>query len=253
MLLSSGLIDLSMVRKVAAESAPAASGLASMRFERRVVRPSRTDATRHARAGVTALGHIDAAIRLFDPNADLEDINPRLPPRHQAFKGEVSRLVLNALGKSAKPLPVSELTLIVLAGRGSSADDKPFLRILSGRVGACLRNLRKKKEGPGQDDAAGRKPWTLGNCSVDGREICGIRGGKSCTREFLFRHFLYSSQYVMRTRMDIVEFYSTNQRNTNPFSQRRLLLIPVSFSETRGWIAAQSVRRPGTVLSQPAS
>jgi len=74
----------------------------------------------------------------------LEDINPKLPPRHMAFKGEVSRLVLNALRKSEKPLPVSELTLIVLAGRGLSPDDKPFMRILSKRVGACLRNLKKK-------------------------------------------------------------------------------------------------------------
>lgn len=99
---------------------------------------------REIRALVVALDHIDAAIRLFDPNADLEDIKPKLPPRHSAFRGEVSRLVLNALRKSDKPLPVSELTLVVLAGRGLTADDKPFLRVLSRRVGACLRNLRKK-------------------------------------------------------------------------------------------------------------
>jgi hypothetical protein len=61
-----------------------------------------------------------------------------------AFKGEVSRLVLNALRKSDKPLPVSELMLIVLSGRGLNPDDKPFMRVLSRRVGACLRNLRKK-------------------------------------------------------------------------------------------------------------
>jgi hypothetical protein len=99
---------------------------------------------REIRDLVAALGHVDASIRLFNPNVDLEDINPKLPPRHMAFKGEVSRLVLNALRKSEKPLPVSELTLIVLAGRGLSPDDKPFMRILSKRVGACLRNLKKK-------------------------------------------------------------------------------------------------------------
>ena len=93
---------------------------------------------------VAAISHVDAAIRLFDPNADLEDIKPKLPPRNQAFKGEVSRLVLNALRKSDKPFPVSDLTLIVAAGRGINPDDKPFMRVLSRRVGACLRNLRKK-------------------------------------------------------------------------------------------------------------
>lgn len=99
---------------------------------------------RDMRELVAAIGHVDAAIRLFDPNVDLEDIKPKLPPRFQAFKGEVARLVLNALRKSDKPFPVSDLTLIVAAGRGINSDDKPFMRILSRRVGACLRNLRKK-------------------------------------------------------------------------------------------------------------
>jgi hypothetical protein len=94
---------------------------------------------------VATIGHIDATIRAFDPNAEIEDIKPKLPPRFQAFKGEVSRLVLDALRKSGKPVPISDLTLIVAAGRGINPDDKPFMRVLSRRVGACLRNLRKKK------------------------------------------------------------------------------------------------------------
>jgi hypothetical protein len=100
---------------------------------------------REMRELVATIGHIDAAIRVFDPDTEIDDIKPRLPPRFQAFKGEVSRLVLNALRKSEKPIPVSDLTLIVAAGRGINPDDKPFMRVLSRRVGACLRNLRKKK------------------------------------------------------------------------------------------------------------
>jgi hypothetical protein len=97
---------------------------------------------REIRELVAALDHVDATIRVFDPNVDLEDIKPRLPPRYQAFKGEVCRLVLNALRKSQKPLPVSELTLVVLQGRGLNPDDEPFLRVLSRRVGACLEMTR---------------------------------------------------------------------------------------------------------------
>ena len=100
---------------------------------------------REMRNLVASISHIDAAIRIFDPNVDLDDIKPKLPPRFHAFKGEVSRLVLDALRESGKPLPVSDLTLIVSAGRGLNPDDKPFMRVLSRRVGACLRNLRKKK------------------------------------------------------------------------------------------------------------
>jgi hypothetical protein len=100
---------------------------------------------REMRDLVIAIGHVDAAIRLFDPNVDIDDIKPKLPARFHAFKGEVSRLVLDALRESGKPMPVSDLTLIVSAGRGLNPDDKPFMRVLSRRVGACLRNLRKKK------------------------------------------------------------------------------------------------------------
>jgi hypothetical protein len=99
---------------------------------------------REMRALVLSIDHIDAALRMFDPGIDLDDIKPKMPPRHSAFRGEVSRLVLNALRKSGKPTPVSELVHHVLAGRGLTAEDKPFMRVLSRRIGACLRNLRKK-------------------------------------------------------------------------------------------------------------
>src|SRR5437588_10983800 len=81
---------------------------------------------REMRELVATIGHIDASIRVFDPNADIEDIKPKLPPRFQAFKGEVSRLVLDALRKENRALPTSDLTLIVAAGRGINAEDKPF-------------------------------------------------------------------------------------------------------------------------------
>jgi hypothetical protein len=51
------------------------------------------------------------------------------PPRFQAFKGEVARLVLNGPRSPQKPIPVSDLTLIVAAGRGINRDDKPFMRM----------------------------------------------------------------------------------------------------------------------------
>jgi hypothetical protein len=44
------------------------------------------------------LDNIDAAIHVFDPDLRLEDIKPRpVPPRHQAFKGEISRIVFTTL------------------------------------------------------------------------------------------------------------------------------------------------------------
>jgi hypothetical protein len=72
--------------------------------------------------------------------------------------------VLDALRKAGKPLPVSDLTLTVLVGRGLNPDDKPFQRILSRRVGACLRNLWKKGLVP--NDLTAGEPWPVGNCKI---------------------------------------------------------------------------------------
>jgi hypothetical protein len=99
---------------------------------------------REMRTLVATIGHIDATIRTFDPTVDLEDLTPRLPPRFQAFKGEVSRLLLDTLRQSKTPLPVFDLALAVAAGRGINTDEKPFMIILRRRVDACLRNLRKR-------------------------------------------------------------------------------------------------------------
>jgi hypothetical protein len=41
-------------------------------------------------------------------------------------------------------MTVAELAALVLIGRGLTAHDKAFARILTRRVGACLRHLRKK-------------------------------------------------------------------------------------------------------------
>lgn len=99
---------------------------------------------REMRTLIATVGHIDATIRTFDPSMALEDITPKLPPRFQAFKGEVSRILLDALREAKMPLPVFDLTLSVAAGRGINTDDKPFMIILRRRVDAALRNMRKR-------------------------------------------------------------------------------------------------------------
>src|SRR6185312_16395869 len=51
------------------------------------------------------LDHLDAAIRIFKPDIDLETVKPKtVPPRHQALPGEMIRGVLTVLRESKKPL-----------------------------------------------------------------------------------------------------------------------------------------------------
>jgi len=90
------------------------------------------------------LDSLDATIRMFDPEIDLDEVKPKpLPARSPAFRGEVSRIVLTTLRKAGRPLPTHEITLAVMAARSLNAADKPLLRVLTKRVGACLRQHRE--------------------------------------------------------------------------------------------------------------
>ena len=50
------------------------------------------------REAMIDMDHVDATLRLFDPDIELDEIKPKpLPPRHHAFKGQVSRASLAML------------------------------------------------------------------------------------------------------------------------------------------------------------
>lgn len=96
------------------------------------------------RQALIDLDSLDVAIRMFEPDIDLEQVKPKpLPTRSPSFRGEVSRVVLSTLRKAGKPIPNHEITLAVMAARTLNPADKPLLRVLSKRVGACLRAQRK--------------------------------------------------------------------------------------------------------------
>ena len=105
---------------------------------------------------VTDLDNLDHTLRLFAPDIDLEEIRPKpLPPRHQAFKGEVTRIILTALRQSDRPLTTKDLAQQVMAERGLNTADKRLVRVMSKRIGSAMRNLRNRglagsKQGPGQ-------------------------------------------------------------------------------------------------------
>lgn len=92
------------------------------------------------------LDNLDATIRIFRPDIDLEEIRPKpFPPRHAAFKGEIMRVVMSTLRTSARPLTGPEITMHVMAERGLNTADPRLLKLVGRRVGACLRHHRKKR------------------------------------------------------------------------------------------------------------
>lgn len=91
------------------------------------------------------LDAVDQALRLFNPDIELEMIKPKpLPPRHAAYKGEVARIILGTLRDAKRPCSTQELTMHVMAERGMNTADKGLVKTVTKRVGASLRHHRGK-------------------------------------------------------------------------------------------------------------
>ena len=83
------------------------------------------------------IDHLDAAIRLFDPNADSSPIKAYIT-KHRAEKGSVKRFVLGALRDSSEPLTSRDITKKWIENRGLEADEATCV-ILRKRIGACIK------------------------------------------------------------------------------------------------------------------
>lgn len=100
------------------------------------------------------IDHIDACIRLFDPDADIERIRlNRYATKHRAPKGYMKRFVLSQLREASEPLTSRQITEAWIKDRGLQPDEATFV-ILRKRVGACLKTCEKDglAEGAGQTE-----------------------------------------------------------------------------------------------------
>lgn len=94
---------------------------------------------------IAELDHIDAAIRIFNPAIDISAIRAKpVPPRHAAFKGEVTRLVLDSLREANRPLTSRDIAVLLMEDRGLNKGDRDLSVIMVKRICACLRVQRQK-------------------------------------------------------------------------------------------------------------
>lgn len=68
------------------------------------------------------IDHVEAAIRLFDPNADSHAIKEYVT-KHRAEKGSVKRFVLNTLREASESMTSRQITELWAEDRGLSADE----------------------------------------------------------------------------------------------------------------------------------
>ena len=97
------------------------------------------EAQRRIRMLVIDLDAVDATIRLFDPNIDLAEIKPKpVRIRHQAYKGEVTRLIFSTLRNAETPMTAPEIAHQVILARGLNPSHKQLVKVIERRVAGCL-------------------------------------------------------------------------------------------------------------------
>lgn len=114
------------------------------------------------RQAVIDLDNVDHTIRLFVPDIDLEDIRPKpMPPRSQAFKGEITRIILEGLRRSDKPLNARDLTDLVICGRGIPQPSASLKQTMRKRVSAALRFMRERGRLVSEKGPEGLLVWRI--------------------------------------------------------------------------------------------
>ena len=113
--------------------------------KRRAELAGEADALRARLAQIAAdLGHLDATIRLFDPDFDLAAIRPkRVRAADTARLGEMSRAVLCVLREAAGPMTTAEVVAAVTAGAGVDGQDRKAAARMANRVGLALRRQER--------------------------------------------------------------------------------------------------------------
>jgi hypothetical protein len=113
------------------------------------------------REAMIDVDHVDSTLRLFDPDIDLDEIKPKpLPPRHHAFKGQVTRAILTML-RTDGAMDAKAITIRLMAERDLNPNDKTLAKAMQKRIGAALRNLRERQLASSTAGAAGMLLWEI--------------------------------------------------------------------------------------------
>ena len=123
-------------------SNPVLSGLIRKRQE---IAAELDAAQSRVRQLVLDIDAVDATIRLFQPDIDLDVVKVRpTPRRHEAHRGDTSRLIASLLRETEGPLSHREIAQRVMQARGLNLADRALCQTMRDRVGASLRGMRKR-------------------------------------------------------------------------------------------------------------
>lgn len=132
------------------------SGLSAKRAE---LVPYRDQLEADIRAVTCDIDHLEAAIRIFDPD-DSPTARRRYAAMHRAPKGQSTRFVLSQLWRAGGPLTSRALAEAWCADRGLTAKEAT-LSMLRKRIGATLTALKGKGLVLQDGHAGGHIAWRL--------------------------------------------------------------------------------------------
>lgn len=128
---------------------------------------------------LSGLDHLDAAIRIFNPAIDLEDMPERpVPPPSPAFRGEVQRFLLHTLRTAGGPMTTHDLATAVMEARRLNTADRVLFKLVSVRTGHALAKLRKAGHVASERESKGALlTWRLSAKGASGEPVGGWRNG----------------------------------------------------------------------------
>src|ERR1700761_2510186 len=98
------------------------------------------------RQAVIDLDHVEAALKLFDPEVDLSALPARkIAPVSYDTKGDTGRVILETLRTATKPLTTAQVCEAVMIARRLDTNDKGLCRVMMRRTTANLKHWSRKR------------------------------------------------------------------------------------------------------------
>ena len=111
-----------------------------------------------------SLMHLDATMRLFDPDIRPEEIRPRQLRAHNDWfrPGECLRLIYDVLRDAAQPVTTRDLAGRIIAAKGIADADTRARQLIHKTI---LASLTRAKQTAERIEAAGVVSWRVGQAA----------------------------------------------------------------------------------------
>ena len=114
------------------------------------------------RAQQADLAHVEATLKLFRPDIALAGARvSRKPGKLSAGYGEMSKHVRDAMRDATDWMTLKQIQETVMTARGMDSDDDALAVVVRKRVGATLRNLKRREQAEDRHGLGLAMEWRL--------------------------------------------------------------------------------------------